>query len=407
MSADPAASAPWLSIVGIGEDGAEGLSPLARARIEAAAFVFGGARHLALAGSLIRGEAMAWPSPFAVDELLARRGKTVAVLASGDPFLYGVGNVLARHIPPAEMLVLPAPSAFSLAASRLGWPLAEITTLSLHGRPIEHILPHLFDGARLLALTSDAAAPAQIAARLAEAGFGRSRLIVLEALGGPDEAIRTAPAAGFDLPSIHSLNLLAIEAVADPRARILARAPGLPDDFFETDGQITKREIRALTLSALAPHPGELLIDIGAGSGSVAIEWMLSDRRSRAIAIEPRADRGERILRNALALGVPGLELVNGTAPDALAGLPVADAVFIGGGASRDGVIDAAIGALRPGGRLVANGVTLETEALLIGRHAALGGSLIRIAIDRARPLAGMTGWEPARPVVQWIWTKP
>ncbi|MDQ0439276.1 precorrin-6Y C5,15-methyltransferase (decarboxylating) [Kaistia dalseonensis] len=396
-----------MSIVGIGEDGVDGLSPLARRAIERAAFVFGGTRHLALAAELITGEAIPWPSPFAIDGVLARRGAAVTVLASGDPFLHGVGNLIARHVAPAEMLVVPAPSAFSLAASRLGWPLAEITTLSLHGRPLDLIRPHLFDGARLLILTSDGAAPAEIATLMAKAGFGPSRLTVLEALGGPAEAIRTATAAQFKLATIHPLNVLAVEVAAEPGAHILPRSAGLPDQLFENDGQITKREIRALTLSALAPRPGEQLWDIGAGSGSVGIEWMLADRRMRAIAIEPNAGRGDRILQNTAAFGVPGLELVRGSAPEALAGLPRPDAIFIGGGVSRPGVIDTAIAALPSGGRLVINAVTLETEALLIARHGTHGGDLIRISLDRARPLAGMTGWEPARPVVQWSWVKP
>lgn len=407
MSGDPAPSARWLSIVGIGEDGVDGLAPLARRAIETARHVFGGKRHLTLAASLIRGAATPWPTPFSIEPLLARRGEASAVIASGDPFLYGVGNVIATSIPPAEFVALPAPSAFSLAASRLGWPLADAVTLSLHGRSIDLIRPHLFPGARILALTSDGAAPAAIAGLLAASGFGRSRVTVLEALGGRDERIRGTEAARFALGPIHPLNLLAIEAVAGPGARIIARAAGLDDALFTHDGQITKREIRALTLAALAPRPGELLWDIGAGSGSVAIEWLLADRRCRAIAIEPRADRAGRILENAAAFGARQLELVHAAAPEALVGLATPDAIFIGGGATHPGVLDAAVAALKPGGRLVLNAVTLETEQLLLARHAALGGRLIRIAIDRAEPLAGMTGWSPARPVLQWAWTKP
>ncbi len=407
MSADPAPAKPWLSIVGIGEDGTDGLSPRARHAITEASLVIGGRRHLDLAASLITGEAVAWPTPFSIAPLLARRGEPCAVLASGDPFLYGVGNVIAAAIPAAEFLALPAPSAFSLAASRLGWPLADVTTLSLHGRPISLIRPHLHPGARLLALTSDAAAPAAIAALLAASGFGGSAVTLLEALGGPKERIRTATAAAFDLDFIDPLNLLAIEVEAAPGARILPRANGLDDALFESDGQITKREIRALTLSALAPKPGERLWDIGAGSGSVGIEWMLAGRFMRAIAIEPRADRADRILRNAEAFGVPGLELVRGAAPEALAGLARPDAIFIGGGATQPGVLEAALAALGSGGRLVINTVTLETEQLVLAAHARLGGSLLRIAIDRAQPLAGMTAWEPARPITQWTWWAP
>ncbi len=407
MSADPAPFERWLSIVGIGEDGIEGLSPLARRSIGAAEAVFGGARHLDLAGALITGEAEGWPTPFSIAPLLARRGRPTCVLASGDPFQYGVGALIAAAIPAAEFITLPAPSAFSLAAGRLGWPLAAVTTLSLHGRPIALIRPHLHPAARILALTSDAEAPAAIASQLAADGFGGSRVTILEALGGPDERVRTTTAAGFGLTDIHPLNVMAIEVAASAGARILPRSAGLDDALFESDGQITKREIRALTLSALAPRPGELLWDIGAGSGSVGIEWMLADRRMRAIAIEPREDRADRILRNADAFGVPGLDLVRGAAPAVLAGLATPDAIFIGGGATSAGTLETAMAALGGGGRLVVNAVTLETEQVVLAAHARLGGSLIRIAIDRALPLAGMTAWEPARPITQWTWWKP
>jgi precorrin-6Y C5,15-methyltransferase (decarboxylating) len=410
----PAAPRRWLAIVGIGEDGADGLSPVARNLVSGAEVVFGGNRHLALAGALIRGEARAWPSPFdeGVAQVLAARGRSVCVLASGDPFHYGAGAVLARHVDPAETVVVPAASAFSLAAARLGWPLAECTLLSLHGRSLDLVRPHLHPGARVLALTSDAAGPAALARLLDASGFGRSRLTVLEALGGPREEIRSATAAGFDLNDIDALNTVAIEVAAAPGARIIARAAGLPDDLFEHDGQITKRESRAVTLSALAPRRGEALWDIGAGAGSVAIEWMLADASLRAIAFEANADRAARIARNAAALGVPGLQVVHGAVPKALAlaptgsGEPSPDAIFVGGGCS-EVVLDAAIAALRPGGRLVANAVTLETEALLIAQHATRGGTLTRIAIERAEPIGAMTTWRPALPVTQWCWTKP
>jgi len=411
-------SAPrrWLAIVGIGEDGADGLSPVARNLVAGAEIVFGGKRHLALAGALIRGEARAWPSPFerGVDDALAARGKDVCVLASGDPFQHGVGAVLARRVDPAEMLVVPAPSAFSLAAARLGWSLADCGLVSLHGRALDLVRPHLHPGARVLALTSDGDGPAALARLVAEAGFGETCVTVLEALGGPRERIRAATAAHFDLDTIDPLNVIALEVVAAPGARIIARAPGLADELFEHDGQITKREIRAVTLSALAPRRGEILWDIGAGAGSVAIEWMLADPAVRAVAIEARTDRAARIVRNAAALGVPGLEVVCGMALDVLQARPPAqgptrtapDAIFIGGGCD-DAVLDAAIDALHPGGRLVVNAVTIETEARLIARHAARGGTLTRIAIERAEPLGGMTAWRPALPVTQWCWTKP
>ncbi|MDB5378219.1 MAG: cbiE, partial [Rubritepida sp.] len=358
-----------------------GLPPLSRGLIEGAEIVFGGRRHIELASSLIRGEARPWPSPFDVAGVLAERGRRVVVLASGDPMLHGVGATLLRRMPPQEALVLPAPSAFSLAAARLGWPLEGVVTLSLHGRPVELLRPHLHPGARILALTSDADGPAAVAALL-RAGFSGTRLTVLEALGGPRERFVATTAAGFDLTGIAPLNLVALEVVAAPDARILPRAPGLPDAYFEHDGQLTKRVVRAATLSALAPRRGALLWDIGAGAGSIGIEWMLADPSMRAIAIEARADRAARIRRNALALGVPGLSLVEGEAPAALHGLEAPDAIFLGGGAGD--ALDAALAALKPGGRCVANAVTLETEALLLARRAAIGGEMIRLAVSQA-----------------------
>jgi precorrin-6B C5,15-methyltransferase / cobalt-precorrin-6B C5,C15-methyltransferase len=425
----PAAPRRWLSIVGIGEDGADGLSPVARSLVSGAELVFGGKRHLALAGALIRGEARAWPSPFdeGVVGVLAARGRSVCVLASGDPFHYGVGAVLARHVEPGETVVVPAASAFSLAAARLGWPLAECALLSLHGRALDLVRPHLQPGARVLALTSDADGPSALARLLSDSGFGPSRMTVLEALGGPREKIRSATAARFALDDIDALNTVAIEVAAAPGARIVARAAGLADELFEHDGQITKREIRAVTLSALAPRRGETLWDIGAGAGSVAIEWMLADVTLRAVAFEANGDRAARIVRNAAALGVPGLDVVNGTVPEALSPPPpragegdrvaqagervqepmrgAPDAIFIGGGCS-EAVLDAAVAALRAGGRLVVNAVTLETEALLIAQHARRGGTLTRIAIERAEPIGAMTTWRPALPVTQWCWIK-
>jgi precorrin-6Y C5,15-methyltransferase (decarboxylating) len=409
LATESAAPRRWLSIVGIGEDGVDGLAPVARRLISAANIVFGGQRHLELAGPLIRGALRPWPSPFdkAMAEVVAQRGRQVCVLASGDPFFYGVGATLARQIDPDEMLVLPAPSAFSLAAARLGWPLHAVTLLSLHGRPLDLIRPHLHPGARILALTSDADGPAQTAALLRELGFGPTRMTVLEALGGPQERIRTTRAAEFEPGHSHALNVVGLEVEAERGARILSRAAGLADQLFEHDGQITKREIRALTLSSLAPRRGELLWDIGAGAGSVAIEWLLADPSLRAIAIEQRPDRAGRIARNAAAFGVPGLEIVTGTTPEALAGLDAPDAIFVGGGASEAGLLSAAIEALRPGGRLVVNAVTLETEAVLIAQHTANGGELTRIAVARAEPIGGKTGWRPAMPVTQWLWVKP
>jgi precorrin-6B C5,15-methyltransferase / cobalt-precorrin-6B C5,C15-methyltransferase len=406
---DTAALPRWLSIVGIGEDGAEGLGPVARGLVGDAEIVFGGRRHLGLAAPLIRGATKAWPSPFdtAANEVLRHRGRPVCVLASGDPFQYGVGAVLARYIDAREMVVVPAPSAFSLSAARLSWSLPQAVLLSLHGKNLDLIRPHLQPGARIIALTTDGEGPAALARLLTQTGFGASRLTILEALGGPCERIQSATAAGYVFGTVEALNTVAIEVEAAPNARVLPRVPGLADELFESDGQITKREIRAVTLSSLAPRRGELLWDIGAGSGSVAIEWMLTDPSMRAIAIEQREDRAACIRRNAAAFGVPGLEVAEGIAPIALTTLAPPEAIFIGGSASESAIFEMAARALRPGGRLVANAVTLETEALLMARHAALGGELIRIAISRTGPLGGKTGWRPAMPVTQWRWTKP
>lgn len=407
--ATSAASGKWLIIVGIGEDGVAGLGDAARAAIAGAAHVFGGERHLALAAELISGQARAWPTPFdaGMQAVCKLAGEKVCVLASGDPFHHGVGVTLARHIPVEEMRVLPAPSSFSLAAARMGWALQDTDCISLHGRPIELIRPLLHPGRRVLALTSDGEAPSRIAALLTKSGFGPSTVTVLEALGGEQERVLASPADDFRAGKLNPLNMLAIEVDAGPEARILTLARGLPDHLFEHDGQITKREIRAVTLSALAPRRGELLWDVGAGSGSIGIEWMLCDPSMRAIAVEADAERAARLSRNAAACGVPGLKLVEGEAPAALAGLPQPDAIFIGGGATADGVMPAAIDALGPGGRLVVNGVTLETEAMLLDLHARLGGDLTRLAVSRAGPVGTMTGWRAAMPITQWSWTKP
>jgi precorrin-6Y C5,15-methyltransferase (decarboxylating) len=406
---DTAAPRRWLSIVGIGEDGIDGLTPVARGLVARAEIVFGGKRHLALAAPLIAGAVQPWPTPFAgaAEAVLAQRGRQVCVLASGDPYFYGIGALLARHIAVGEIMVVPTPSAFSLAAARLGWALSETALVSLCGRPLDLVRPHLHPGARVLALTSDGDSPTALARLLASAGFGRSRLTVLEALGGPRERIRSARADQFELAEIDPLNTVAIEVAAAQTARIIPRASGLPDAMFEHDGQLTKRELRAMTLAALAPRRGERLWDVGAGAGSVAIEWMLADPSLVAIAVEAQAGRAARIGRNAASLGVPGLEIIAGAAPAALAGLPPPDAVFVGGGASDPGVLDAVVAALFPGGRLVVNAVTLQTEALLVAQHGTLGGELIRVTVARAEPLGGLTAWRPALPVTQWCWVKP
>lgn len=381
----------------------------ARQRIASAPVVYGGARHLELVVPLVTGEIHSWLSPLerSIEHLLARRGQPVVVLASGDPFWFGIGATLSRFVSADEMHVIPAPSAFSLAAARLGWPLQATTVLSLHGRPIDLIRPHLHPGRKIIALTSDAGSPPEIASLLTGLGFGPSKLTLLEAMGGPRERVTLHQASTFALDSIDTLNVLAIEVAADLTARPLPLTPGLDDALFSHDGQITKREVRAMTLSALAPRHGDLLWDIGAGSGSVGIEWLLADPSLRAIAIEAVPERADRVRRNARDFGVPALQLVEGTAPDALAGLPEPDAIFIGGGGSEAGVMEAAKAALKPGGRLVANGVTTEMEAMLLAEYARHGGSLTRIDIARVTAIGSMHGWRPAMPVTQWCWTKP
>jgi len=399
----------WLSIIGIGEDGVEGLSPRAAAAIAGAEIVFGGSRHLKLAASLINNEARAWPSPFSdgIAQVVAARGRRVCVLGSGDPMLHGVGATLSRTISAAEMMIIPGASAFSLAAALLGWPLAEVATLSLHNRPLALLKPVLVPGTRIMLLTSGADDPASIARLLTEAGFGRSTLTLLEALGGPRERIRSMPASRFIAADVDPLNVVAIECVADPGTCLPSLATGRDEDLFEHDGQISKREIRSVALGLLAPRRGELLWDVGGGAGSIAIEWMLSGPTLRAIAIEPRSDRAERIGRNAERFGVPNLTVVTGGAPEALADLPSPDAIYLGGGATAPGVFDTVVAAISPGARLVASAVTLETEALLLDAHARLGGGLVRIGVDRASPVGRMTGWRPAIPVILWHWTRP
>ena len=399
-------TAPWLSIIGIGEDGA--LSPGARACVANAALVVGGARHLSLADAHIRGDRLPWPSPIdaAIPAILARRPAPVAVLASGDPYWFGIGTTLARHVPAVETLCIPAPSAFSLACAALGWALQDCTTLSFCGRPLAPLLPALQPGARILALSADATTPAAVAALMVAHGFGPSRLHVLEALGGPAHRVRICTAAGFGLRDLHPLNMIAIEVHVAPGARIIPLASGLPDTLFEHDGQITKREIRAVTLSTLAPRRGEHLWDIGCGSGSVGIEWCLRHPANRATAIDGDPARAARAARNAAALGV-ALRVVTGPAPAALAGLPPPDAVFIGGGAADPGVIDAAWAALPPDGRLVANAVTLETEAALLDARARLGGILARLSVERMDRIGAMHAYRPAMTVTQWLAVKP
>lgn len=414
--ADQAASSPRpISVIGIGEDGLAGIGARARAALDTADIIAGGARHLAFLdtdAALSGKPRLAWGTPFAtsLEELLARRAAEsallIAILVSGDPFWHGAGGSLMRYLPIDALAIHPAPATFSLACARLGWRLEDCVTLGLHAAPIRLLRPHLHHGAKLIVLVRDGAAITEAAALLCETGCATSHLTLLERLGGPHERIRSLRADQALPDDIATPVALAITVEAAPDAALIPRAPGLPDDYFANDGQLTKREIRALTLSALAPSPGELLWDIGAGAGSVAIEWCLAHPQNRAIGIEARPERLERAAQNALALGVPHVDFRAGRAPDALDELEPPDAIFIGGGASRAGVVDAALAALKPGGRLVINAVTLETEALLIDLHARLGGDLIRIALSRVTAVGEMRGWRAAMPVTQWCYRR-
>jgi precorrin-6B C5,15-methyltransferase / cobalt-precorrin-6B C5,C15-methyltransferase len=409
-----------VTVVGIGADGWAGLSPRSKAAIEQAGVLVGGPRQLALVPQAVPGRRIPLPSPLqpGLSELISAHAGTahvgtahvgtaqadpsqadpaLVVLASGDPMFYGIGATLVRLLGVAQVTVLPHPSSVSLAAARLGWALDDVDVVSLVGRPRELLHPLLQPGRRVLALTAETTAAADVRSLLAARGFGGSQVTVLADLGGAQEVIEPA-----DGQPHGRLAIVAIECRLDAGTAPLPRVPGLPDEAFEPDGQITKREIRALALAALAPVPGQLLWDVGAGSGSVGIEWMRVHPASRAIAVEPRADRRERIARNAAALGVPGLVVVSGAAPEALAGLPRPDAVFIGGGVATGGVVATCWDALAAGGRLVANAVTLEGQAALADWRHRLGGTLTRIGVERADALGTFTTWRPALPVVQW-----
>jgi precorrin-6Y C5,15-methyltransferase (decarboxylating) len=388
-------SDPWLTIIGIGEDGLAGLSEASRKALAEAETVFGGERHLALADIGSRGRT--WPVPFDADIVLTCRGRPTAVLASGDPFWHGAGAGLAEKLGSDEWIAHPAPSTFSLAAARLGWRLEATTCIGLHAAPFERLVPHLVRDAHIICLMRNAAAVGDLAKWLTKRGWGASLMWTLEALGGPRE-----------YTDQHRVDLFAEEVAADLVAvavwargtQGIPRSSGLPDDLFTHDGQITKRPVRALALSALAPRPGERLWDIGAGSGSISVEWALCG--GAAIAVEARENRAANIRSNAAAFGLAHrITVVTGQAPEALAGLEAPDAVFVGGGLDR-GLFDAVWSRLAAGTRLVAHSVTLETEALLAELHQRRGGELMRVEIAHAAPLGRYRSWEAARPVVQW-----
>lgn len=400
----------WLSIVGMGEDGLAGLSPVGRSLLEQAEVLVGGERHLAMVPIADPREKLLWTSPIAtsIQQILDRRGQSICVLASGDPMCYGIGATLTRHIAIAEMTIVPAVSAFSLACARLGWSLPEVETLSLCGREPALLNAVLFPGARLLVLSADRHTPSIVASLLTQAGFGDSQITVLERMGGSHERIIAGLASEWTTTDLADLNTVAITCI--PTSPFLhsslARSVGLPDTAYHHDGQLTKREVRAVTLSALAPLPGQLLWDVGAGSGSIGIEWMRSDRRCRAIAIEQHPTRLQFIADNAAALGTPHLQIVAGKAPVVLQDLPEPDAIFIGGGLTTPDLLDTCWRSLRSGGRLVVNAVTIESEQVIFQQQRKLGGELTRIAIQRAEPIGQFLGWKAMASVTQWAVAK-
>ena len=392
----------WLTVVGLGEEGPAALAPAARALIEGAEVLVGGTRHLAMIPDG-RARRLAWRTPLAetMDEIRALRNRRVVVLATGDPFCFGIGTALRRAFPEEEIVTIPAASAFSHARARLGWSAEESVGVTLHGRPLETIRAHLAPGQRLLVLSHDGTTPAAVAAELTAVGYGASSLTVFAHMGGPDEACVSGRADGWRAAQVADLNTIAVDCRADGRAKRFWGTPGLPDRAFENDGQLTKREIRLQTVSALDPRPGAMLWDVGAGAGSVAIEWLLSERTAQAVAVERDAARAARIARNAAALGVPRLKVQHGAAPEALELLPVPDAVFIGGGLAVGGLIETCWARLAPGGVLVANAVTVAGEAVLADWCTRHGGTLTRLAISRAKPVGRHLAWRPLMPVTQ------
>ncbi|MBD2215239.1 precorrin-6y C5,15-methyltransferase (decarboxylating) subunit CbiE [Nostoc linckia FACHB-104] len=398
----------WLSIVGIGEDGLQGLSAIARSLVNQAEIIVGGDRHLAMLPSNDQRQKITWASPISnsVAEIIQRRGQAVCVLASGDPMCYGIGVTLTKQIPISEITIIPAPSTFSLACARLGWSLTEVETVSLCGRPPALIQSYIYPGARLLILSEGKDTPEIVAKILTQRGYGDSKITVLERMGGTQERLVESSAASWNETDIAALNAIAVDCVADSGVVPLPRIPGLPDNAYHHDGQLTKHEVRAITLATLAPIPGELLWDVGAGCGSISIEWMRTHPRCRAIAIEQNSTRLQYIADNAAALGIPSLQIIAGKAPNSLQDLPQPDAIFIGGGVTADGLFDICWSALKPGGRLVANVVTIEGEQTLFNWYEKVGGNFTRIAIQRAEPIGKFLGWRGMAPVTQWIAVK-
>ena len=405
MRADERDDRAPVTVVGVGADGWNGLSPAAQGAIRLSDVLRGSARQLALVPDDVGGERVPWPSPMGPALAMlgdAHPGRRVVVLASGDPMLSGVGASLVRLHGPGSVDVIPHPSSVSLACARLGWAVEETTVVSVVGRSLDLLTPHVTPGRRLLVLGSDGAAPAEVAELLTRHGYGSSRVTALAQLGGPAERAVTGPAAGWPHGVVDPLVVTAVEAVADPGTVPFPTVPGLPDAAFDDDGQLTKREVRAVTLARLVPLPGQLLWDVGAGAGSIGIEWMRAHPSCRAIAVESQPDRARRIEQNAARLGVPGLRVVEGRAPGALTGLPAPDAIFVGGGATTPSLLEVCWAALPVGSRLVVNAVTVESEAVLAGWHSRVGGDLVRLGVQRAEPVGGFTGWKPSMPVTIW-----
>ncbi len=403
------ANEKWLSVVGIGELGLAELSPSARGLVERATILVGGDRHLAMLGAEDSREQIVWTSPLehSIEQILQHRGTPVCILASGDPLCYGIGVTLLRYVSIEQMIIIPAPSTFSLVCARLGWSLTEVETLSLCGRHPDFLGAILAPNSKLLILSAGSETPQLVADLLIHQGYGSSRMTVLEHLGGNRERLVANIAKSWSEMDIAALNAIAVECVIDLDRTPLNRLPGLPDSAYHHDGQLTKREVRAITLAALAPLPGELLWDVGAGCGSIGIEWLRSHPRCQAIAIEQHDRRLQFITDNMTALGTPQLQLVRGQAPTALKNLPTPDAIFIGGGTTAAGLLDTCWAALRSGGRLVANAVTVESELQLLQWQQQVGGELTRIAIQRTSSIGTFLGWKPLIPVTQLVTIKP
>lgn len=391
---------PWITIVGIGEDGPDGLSPASLAALKTADVVMGANRHLALL-PMLDGEKIDWPVPFAdgLPILRGLKGQEVVVLASGDPFWFGAGSVIAREFPPEDWTVLPAPSCFALAAARMGWAVERTICLGLHAQPLSNIRPYLAKNARILTTLRDGDALKNLGEYLTKIGFADSAVSAFQALGGPRETRWDGRAQTAEEHGLHHPLCVAITSAGSGRA--LPVSSGISDGFFLSDGVMTKRVVRAATLSALAPQRGEMLWDIGAGSGTIAIEWLLADPACTAVAVEPRDDRIALIKQNAQNLGVARLQIIAGSGPLVFNDLPDPDVVFIGGGLNGE-MLRALEDRLKSRTRIVANTVTLEGEHVLIAAHQRFGGELIQINIAEADVLGGKTGWKPARPIVQW-----